>query len=69
MYSLNTEQNKAPEFAVGGHNVVLCGQVGTGKSVTIKTIFKLLKEAGKNVKRHFIQVPACVTSTVSFGLS
>ena len=46
MYSLNTEQNKAPEFAVGGHNV-LCGQVGTGKSVTIKTIFKLLKEAGK----------------------
>ena len=46
------------DFAVGGHNVVLCRQAGGGKSVTIKTIFKVLNEAGNNVA-------LCVTTGIA----
>ena len=41
---LNFEQSKALSAAVSGHNVLICGQAGTGKSHTLKTIVNSLRK-------------------------
>lgn len=41
---LNFEQSKALSAAVSGHNVLICGQAGTGKSHTLKTIVNCLRK-------------------------
>lgn len=43
-------QQKALEIAVKGHNVLLTGFPGTGKSFTICQIAKELKDMAKNVQ-------------------
>lgn len=43
-------QQKALEIALKGHNVLLTGFPGTGKSFTICQIAKELKDMGKNVQ-------------------
>ncbi|KAL3861919.1 hypothetical protein ACJMK2_007931 [Sinanodonta woodiana] len=46
---MNKSQLFAVEKAVEGHNIILLGQSGTGKSFVVKEIQKKLSGAGKNV--------------------
>ena len=43
------EQQKCLDIAKLGHNVVICGQAGTGKSYLIKSIYNELTRTGKKV--------------------
>ena len=46
---LNNEQELCLSLARNGHNIVILGQAGTGKTYTISHIIKLMKDNGKNV--------------------
>ena len=46
---LTLEQKQAVDAAVSGHNMLLCGQAGTGKSFTLKSIYRTLRNDGKRV--------------------
>jgi len=44
-------QERAIALAKSGHNILLTGQAGTGKTYTLNAIIKELKKAGKNIAR------------------
>jgi len=46
---LTLEQKQAMDAAVSGHTMLLCGQAGTGKSFTLKSIYRTLRNDGKRV--------------------
>ena len=48
MTELNEKQKEAVELVKQGHNILLTGSAGTGKSFTLKTIINTLEEAKKN---------------------
>jgi ATP-dependent DNA helicase PIF1 len=48
MTELNEKQQEAVDLVKEGHNILLTGSAGTGKSFTLKTIVKTLEEAEKN---------------------
>ena len=41
---------KATELCIEGHNVVICGQAGSGKSHLIRELNKQLTSLGKHVQ-------------------
>ena len=47
---MNPEQKQAIDMALKGHNMLLLGAAGTGKSYVINEIYKQLSEKGINVK-------------------
>ena len=47
--SLNLEQTEACNIIAKGHNLVLLGSAGTGKSYTVKHIIKQLSDQQKNI--------------------
>lgn len=47
---MNVEQKLAIEIALCGHNLLLLGAAGTGKSYVIREIYKSLKAKGQNVQ-------------------
>ena len=47
---MNLEQESAVKIASEGHNLLLLGFPGTGKSFVIKEIFKNLSDQGKKVQ-------------------
>lgn len=47
---MNPEQKQAIDMALKGHNMLLMGPAGTGKSFVINEIYKQLSDKGKNVK-------------------
>lgn len=47
---MNALQNKAIDIALSGHNLLLLGPAGTGKSFVISKIAKKLTERGKHVQ-------------------
>lgn len=47
--ALNSEQNLALQHVTEGHNVLLMGSAGTGKSFLIKKIVDTVRKSGKNV--------------------
>ena len=49
MAMLNLLQTCAVEMSIKGHNAVICGQAGTGKSFTLMHIYKHFISIGKNV--------------------
>ena len=49
MDSPNKKQNEAFNAALGGHNLLILGAAGTGKSFIIKKILSQLKKKGKTV--------------------
>ena len=48
MNLLNEEQRYAVSSVMEGHNILLTGSAGTGKSYTIKYIIEYLNNANKN---------------------
>ena len=48
--NMNKEQKDALEIAVAGHNLLLLGSAGTGKSFTVCEIYKRLSDSGKKVQ-------------------
>ena len=49
MPNLTNEQRECLAIANAGHNIVICGQAGTGKSLLMTTIFQALTHRGKHV--------------------
>jgi ATP-dependent DNA helicase PIF1 len=47
---MNIGQKKAVDIVIEGHNLLLLGSAGTGKSFVINEIAKSLKKIGKNVQ-------------------
>ena len=45
----NNSKAKALHIALSGHNLLICGAAGTGKSFTIGHIVRELEKVGKNV--------------------
>ena len=48
-FSLTNEQDEILRTVSSGHNVLITGQAGTGKSFLVKQIFKRLRNNGKKV--------------------
>ncbi|XP_048237959.1 ATP-dependent DNA helicase PIF1-like isoform X2 [Haliotis rufescens] len=46
---MNLEQKEALDIALSGHNLLITGQCGTGKTYTLRNIIKALKSAGRKV--------------------
>ena len=75
---LNQQQKEAVDFALSGHNFILLGCAGTGKSVTLSTIVRKLRVQGKVValtcstgimRSKFMSHPAHLTSRMRTGSS
>ncbi|XP_053372945.1 uncharacterized protein LOC123522808 [Mercenaria mercenaria] len=47
MASLNAQQKRALEFVSGGHNLVLLGPAGTGKSFLVNRVVEICSTTGK----------------------
>lgn len=47
---MNEKQQSAFDMALQGHNLLLLGLAGTGRSLVVKEIQKRLSETGKTVK-------------------
>lgn len=47
---MNEEQNLAHGLAVNGHNLLLLGPAGTGKSYVVSEIYRTLTDSGVNVQ-------------------
>jgi putative ribosome biogenesis GTPase RsgA len=43
-------QNEALKLALGGHNLLITGQAGSGKTYTVNKIVCSLRQAQKNVQ-------------------
>jgi predicted ATPase with chaperone activity len=46
---LTDDQQKALDAVISGHNIIILGQAGTGKSFAIREAVRLLTEEGKTV--------------------
>lgn len=51
MVTLNERQRLAVEYAVSGGNLCVVGPAGTGKTTTVRSIIKALRDAGK-IEKH-----------------
>ncbi len=49
MFQLNSDQKNILKFVLAGHNVLVTGQAGAGKSEVVKESIKRLNEVRKNV--------------------
>ena len=49
METLSKEQQVCVDLAMAGHNLVICGQAGSGKSYTVNEIRRRLSIDGKSV--------------------
>jgi Cdc6-like AAA superfamily ATPase len=49
MFQLNSDQKNFLKFILAGHNVLVTGQAGAGKSEVVRESIKRLNEARKNV--------------------
>ena len=47
--AMNIDQQQASGMSLEGHNAVITGQAGTGKSYTVGKIAKAIQESGKHV--------------------
>ena len=47
---MEDSQSEALKLALEGHNFLLTGQAGSGKTYTLNEIVKRLRQAGKNVQ-------------------
>jgi Cdc6-like AAA superfamily ATPase len=45
---MDKDQQKCVEIAENGHNLLITGQAGTGKTYTAKNLVKALRQQGKN---------------------
>ena len=63
---MNFLQQKAADVATSGHNLVLTGQAGTGKSYTLGVLHTLLKRDGKRVQLTCTTGIACTHFPDSF---
>jgi type II secretory pathway predicted ATPase ExeA len=49
MANLTAKQEEVIGAIMNGHNLVVCGQAGTGKSYVLKHAIRKLRSCGKNV--------------------
>lgn len=64
---MNSAQASAVDLALAGHNFVLTGQAGSGKSFTLQEIFLKLKGEGKNVALTCTTGIACANYPMTIG--
>ena len=49
MFQLNCDQRNILKFVLAGHNALITGQAGVGKSVVVRECIKNLNQMRKNV--------------------
>lgn len=64
---LNEHQRKAIELVSGGHNLVLLGSAGTGKSHVVRTFVELCRQTGKKTALTCTTGIACSVYPASMG--
>ena len=48
-FSLNEEQQEIVNLVLEGHNVIICGQAGVGKTHVINVLYKTIKQNKQNI--------------------